>query len=153
MQIQSTIIDSRVLKNTALTFFVIFYSVLYISDAFGKGDLAKRAERLVPLKIDANEGFSEKIFNLETGIFYRWRIISDGRDEYSFRFPELSRNIWVHQISIADKEVKPYGGIHSLEFDDEGEIDIFFIPIRPGKYNFFVKNYRNSGMLGTMVVK
>ena len=54
---------------------------------------------------------------------------------------------------IEDKEVKPFGGIYSLEFDAEGAIDVFFVPIRPGTYEYFVENYRESGMLGVIEVK
>ena len=124
-----------------------------VRDAAGEGDLTRRAERLDELKIDAVKGFSKKSYQLETGKYYRWRIVSDGRDEYSFRFPELSRNVWIDQVVIEDKEVKPFGGIYALEFDEEGAIDVFFVPIRPGTYEFFVENYRESGMLGTVEVK
>ncbi len=122
-------------------------------EAAAEGNLARRAERLAELKIDAASGFSIKSYRLETGKFYRLRVISDGLDEYSFRFPELSRNAWFDQIVIEDKEVKPHGGVYSLEFDDEGGIDVYFIPIRPGNYEFFVENYRESGMLGTFEVR
>jgi hypothetical protein len=122
-------------------------------EAASEGNLARRAERLAELQIDAAKGFSIKSYQLETGKFYRLRVISDGRYEYSFRFPELSRNAWFEQIVIEDREVKPFGGVYSLEFDDEGGIDVYFIPIRPGSYEFFVENYRESGMLGVFVVK
>ena len=122
-------------------------------EATAEGNLTRRAERLVELKIDAATGFSIKSYQLETGKYYRLRVISDGRDEYSFRFPRLSRNAWFDQIVIEDKEVKPYGGVYSLEFDDEGAIDVYFIPIRPGTYEFFVENYRESGMLGRFEIK
>ena len=118
-----------------------------------EGNLTRRAERLAELKIDAATGFSIKSYQLETGKYYRLRVVSDGRDEYSFRFPGLSRNAWFDKIVIEDKEVKPYGGVYSLEFDDEGAIDVYFIPIRPGSYDFFVENYRKSGMLGRFEVK
>ncbi len=118
-----------------------------------EGNLARRAERLAELKIDAASGFSIKSYQLETGKFYRLRVISDGRDEYSFRFPELSRDAWFDQIVIEDREVKPHGGVYSFEFDDEGGIDVYFIPIRPGTYEFFVENYRESGMLGTFEIR
>ncbi len=124
-----------------------------LPDAAAEGNLARRAERLEELRIDALKGFSTKIYQLETGKYYRLRVISDGRDEYSFRFPRLSRNAWFDQIVIEDREVKPYGGVYSLEFDDEGAIDVYFIPIRPGSYEFFVENYRESGMLGRFEIK
>ncbi len=124
-----------------------------LPEAAAEGNLTRRAERLVELKIDAATGFSIKSYQLETGKYYRLRVVSDGRDEYSFRFPGLSRNAWFDQIVIEDKEVKPYGGVYSLEFDDEGAIDVYFIPIRPGTYEFFVENYRESGMLGRFEIK
>ena len=122
-------------------------------EATAEGNLTRRAERLAELKIDAATGFSIKSYRLETGKYYRLRVISDGRDEYSFRFPQLSRNAWFDQIVIEDREVKPYGGVYSLEFDDEGAIDVYFIPIRPGSYEFFVENYRDSGMLGSFEIR
>ncbi len=122
-------------------------------EAGAEGNLTRRAERLAELKIDAATGFSIKSYRLETGKYYRLRVVSDGRDEYSFRFPQLSRNAWFDQIVIEDREVKPYGGVYALEFDDEGAIDVYFIPIRPGTYEFFVENYRESGMLGRFEIE
>ena len=71
---------------------IVFFLPTLSSVSFAKGNLAKRAERLKELKIDAVKGFSKKTFELETGKFYRWRIISDGRDEYKVLFPKLSGN-------------------------------------------------------------
>ena len=122
-------------------------------EAAGEGNLARRADRLEVLRIDAAKGFSKTSYRLETGKYYRWRIVSDGRDEYKFLFPELSRNAWIDQVVIEDKEVKPFGGVYALEFDAEGEIDVYFVPIRPGTYEYYVQNYRESGMLGTVHVK
>ena len=83
----------------------------------------------------------------------RWRVASDGRDEYKLLAPELMRNSWVEQVSIEDKEVKPLGGLYAVEFDDEGEIEIYFVPVRPGAYECSIENMREAGMLGTVVVK
>ena len=69
---------------------IICVTVLLIHEVSAEGNLARRAERLQELKIDAAKGFSIKKYLLETGKYYRWRIISDGRDEYSFVFPKLS---------------------------------------------------------------
>ena len=144
----------RRMKSIGVAIISIFcVTVLLIHEASGIGNLARRAERLEELKINAEKGFSIKKYLLETGKYYRWRIISDGRDEYSFVFPKLSRNVWIGQVVIEKKEVKPFGGIYSLEFDEEGEIDVYFLPIRPGKYDFYVENYRESGMLGQIIVK
>jgi hypothetical protein len=141
----------RVIFATILTAFCASVSV--VPEATAEGNLTRRAERLDELKIDGGKGFSKKSYQLETGKYYRWRVISDGRDEYKFRFPELSRNAWIDQIVIEDKEVKLLGGVYALEFDAEGVIDVYFVPIRPGTYEYFVENYRESGMLGAIEVK
>ena len=121
--------------------------------AWAEGNLAARAERLPELRIDGAEGFSVTRYEIETGAYYRWRIESDGRDEYRLLAPELMRNSWVDQVSIDDKEVKPLGGLYAVEFDAEGGIDIFFVPIRPGTYEFYVEGYAADGMRGSFVVK
>ena len=122
------------------------------SNVVAEGNLARRAERLAPLVIDAVSGFSQTSYTIETGKFYRWRIESDGRDEYRILAPELFKNSWIDQILIDDKSIEPMG-IHAIEFDDEGEVDIFFIPIRPGSYEFFVPNLRSQGFRGTFEIE
>lgn len=143
------------LASAAFAGFLVALTIALVTapEAAAQGNMTRRAERLAELKIDAATGFSIKSYRLETGKYYRLRVISDGRDEYSFRFPELSRNAWFDQIVIEDREVKPYGGVYALEFDDEGAIDVYFIPIRPGTYEFFVENYRESGMLGVFEIE
>lgn len=116
------------------------------------GDATRRAERLEPLSLVASEGFSIKRYEIEAGRYYRWRIESDGLEEYKLLAPELFRESWIDQVVIEDKEVKPYG-LHAVEFDDEGEIDIWFIPQRAGEYPFFVEGLDTQGFRGVVVVK
>ena len=130
---------------------ILFFCV--VASARAEGNLAARAERLPTLMLDAAEGFSIKTYEIETGRFYRWRIVSDGREEYKLQAPELFRNAWIEQIVIADKEVKPYGGIYALEFDDAGEIDVYFLVIRPGNYRFYIEALRTQGFEGIFNVK
>ena len=127
-------------------------ALLAATPALAEGNLAKRATRLDELKLDAASGFSIREYQLETGVYYRWRIESDGREEYKLLAPELFRNSWIDQISIDDKEVKPMG-LYAVEFDDEGEIDIWFIPQRPGEYDFYVEGLGSQGFKGVFVVK
>ena len=120
--------------------------------AFSAGNLTKRATRLVPLELDGVKGFSQKTYELETGKYYRWRITSDGREEYKLLAPGLFRNSWINQVVIEDKEVKP-NGLHAVEFDSAGTIDIWFIPIRPGDYPFYVEKFETQGFHGVMRVR
>jgi hypothetical protein len=76
---------------------------------------------------------------------------SDGQEEFAWMSPELFRNAWVNQIVVNDLEVKSYG-VYSLEFDAEGTFEMTFVPIRPGRYDFWVDGYEGRGMLGAFVV-
>ncbi|MEV8468098.1 hypothetical protein AB0T83_15075 [Fluviibacterium sp. DFM31] len=117
-----------------------------------EGDKTRRAERLDPLVLDAATGFSITSYEIETGVYYRWRIQADGLEEYKLLAPGLFRESWIDQVVIEDKEVKPFG-LHAVEFDDEGEIDIWFIPQRPGEYPFYVEGLDTQGFRGVFVVR
>jgi hypothetical protein len=122
--------------------------------AHAEGNLASNATRLPDMVLDSAElTVSETSFELETGKYYRWRIVHDGGEEFAIVAPELFRNSWINQVVINDLEVKPAGGLYSVEFDDEGMIDIWFVPIRPGAYDFWVDGYESRGMAGVFNVK
>ncbi|MGB5199357.1 MAG: hypothetical protein WBN68_12255 [Sedimenticolaceae bacterium] len=119
---------------------------------FAAGDLTRRAVRLDPLVLDAVKGFSIDSYSIETGVYYRWRIRGDGREEYRLVAPAFFREIWVDRVAIEDMEVKPTG-LYAVELGDAGEIDVWFVPIRPGTYEFYVEGLRTQGFRGVFVVK
>jgi len=125
---------------------------LAASSAAAEGDPTRRAARLDPLTLDAGAGFSVNRYEIETGVYYRWRIESDGLEEYKLLAPGLFRESWIDQVVIEDREVKPMG-LHALEFDDEGAIDLWFIPQRPGEYEFYVEGLESQGFRGVFVVR
>jgi hypothetical protein len=120
--------------------------------ATAEGDLTRRATRLEPLLIEAASGFSVKSYKTETGVYYRWRIESDGLDEYRLVAPGLFRESWIEQVAIEDIEVHP-AGLLALEFDDVGSADIWFVTIRPGRYPFYVEGLETQGFSGEFVVE
>ncbi|MGB3339365.1 MAG: hypothetical protein WBA73_19490 [Devosia sp.] len=124
-----------------------------IGQAQAEGNLAANATRLPDLMIDSEAlTFSETTFELETGKYYRLRIVHDGGEELAVVAPELFRNSWINQVIINDLEITPYG-LYSVEFDDEGTVDVWFVPIRPGEYKFWADGYEERGLAGTFVVK
>ena len=121
--------------------------------AQAEGNLAANATRLPDLMIDSDAlTFSETTFELETGKYYRLRIVHDGGEELAVVAPELFRNSWINQVIINDLEITPYG-LYSVEFDDEGTVDVWFVPIRPGEYKFWADGYEERGLAGKFVVK
>jgi uncharacterized cupredoxin-like copper-binding protein len=116
-----------------------------------EGNLAARPVDLPDLVLKSDLSMSQTEYVLETGKYYRLNISSDGEEEFAWMSPELFRNVWVNQIVVGDLEVKSYG-VYSLEFDAEGTFELTFVPIRPGKYDFWVDGYENRGMKGAFVV-
>ncbi len=118
---------------------------------WAEGNLASRPVDLPDLMLKGDLSMSQMEYVLETGKYYRINIISDGQEEFAWMSPELFRNAWVNQIVVNDLEVKSYG-VYSLEFDAEGTFEMTFVPIRPGRYDFWVDGYENRGMKGAFVV-
>jgi hypothetical protein len=121
--------------------------------AVAAGNLAAGGDE-IELKIDTTDlKFSQNEFDLETGKYYRMAITADdGADNTALMMPELWRNSWIDQIVINDLEVKTQAP-YSLEFDAGGTINVSFVPIRPGEYDFWVAGYEKRGLKGKFVVK
>lgn len=102
--------------------------------AWAQSGLITRAERLPPITLSSGQPLAEAPYELEAGKYYRLDIEADGTAELAIGGAEFFRNVWVNEVVIEDIEVRPMGGIHSLEFDAAGTATITFIPIRPGTF-------------------
>lgn len=142
------------LKVTFVTTMVAVAALLWLdAPVRAEGNLASRPERLETLSLGADLSFSVTEYRLETGEYYRWRIESQGGEEFMLRSPDLFRNAWIEQVVINDVELHPGGGFYGIEFDDEGIADVWFVPIRPGNFDYFVSGFETRGMVGTFVVR
>ena len=136
-------------------FFKFFFITLFISPlVLAKGDLAIRAKKL-ELKLGSETSdydMSQKVFEMETGKAYRLEISSMGFKEYEIEAEEFFRNIWIRSIEIEGVELDA-PVINEIEFEREGEIEIKFVPIRPGEYDFEIERLQSKGMVGKFIVK
>lgn len=97
------------------------------------GLLTGGAEELAPITLASGQPLAEAPYELESGKYYELTIQADGSAELALSGAEFFRNVWVDEVVINNIEVRPLG-LDSLEFDDEGEATISFIPIRPGRF-------------------
>lgn len=104
------------------------------SAAWAQSGLITRAERLAPITLSSGQPLAEEPYELDAGKYYRLDITADGTAELAIGGAEFFRNVWVNEVVINDIEVRPMGGIHSIEFDAAGTATISFIPIRPGRF-------------------
>ncbi len=125
--------------------------VVGAASALAAGNLAARPDDLeIIMKDDLT--FSKYEFKLETGKYYRLTLKNVGTEEFQFRADDFWRNTFINEIKIGDLEIHPLA-LHDVEFDDEGEMLIFFVPIRPGDYDFWVDGMEERGMKGKFIVR
>ncbi len=125
--------------------------------ALAKGDLAVKAEALEPLVLGSEESdytMSVKEYRLETGKAYSWEIKASGFKDYRIVAPEFLRNIWIRKIETGGLEIMA-PVLYELKFEEgeEGEAELFFVPIRPGFYEFKARGLEERGMVGTIIVR
>lgn len=123
--------------------------------ALAKGDLAIKAEKMEPLELGSEESdyaMSVEEYHLETGRAYEWEIASRPFKDYALVAPDFFRNIWIRKLEVGNISVKA-PVIDELEFEGEAEAELFFVPIRPGFYEFRIKGLEERGMVGRIIVK
>ncbi len=129
-------------------------TVLAAGRAGAAGDLARRPMALEPLVIGTGDGFglSRNEYALETGKAYRLEIRSTGIEECAFRAEAFFEFIWLRKVEAGGMEIKA-SGLNELEFEREAEAEIFFVPIKPGRYPFGCRGLEDRGLGGTFVVE
>ena len=137
--------------------FVAALKLLVGAGGLSAANLARGRTDLPELVLGAEGGndyaVSEKEIVMEGGKYYRLPITSKGGKEYKFVATEFFRNIWLNEIVINDLEVHMMGAPAHLEFDDEGTINLLFVPIRAGEYQWSIQGLEDKGMTGKFIVK
>ncbi len=119
------------------------------------GDLTTRPQALPDLILGSESSdysLSQSEYRLETGQAYRLKVISSGLKEYAVQAPAFFTSIFLRKVEAGGMEIKAMT-LTELEFEEEGEAEIFFVPIKPGKYPFYAKGLEAKGMQGTFIVE
>lgn len=120
-----------------------------------EGDLTRRPQALPDLVMGSDDSdyyMSEKSYALETGKAYKLAIVSNGQKEYALRAPEFFASIYLRKVEAGGMEIKAIG-LTELEFEDAAEAEIYFVPVKPGRFEFRIKGLEAKGMTGVFEVK
>ena len=134
---------------------LLIASLIGFDNIYAAGDLTRRTLALPDLRLgneQSDYSMSQLEYQLETGRAYQLKIIASGQKEYAFQAPEFATSIFLRKVEAGGVEIKAIT-LTELEFEDSGEAEIFFVPIKPGKYRFYAKGLEGKGMLGYFVVK
>ncbi len=119
------------------------------------GDLTRKPTALPDLVMgnaQSDYAFSQSEYQLETGQAYKLEIISSGLKEYALQAPGFFTSIYLRKVEAGGMEIKAVS-LTELEFEDEGRASLYFVPIKPGTFEFYADGLQNKGMVGTFVVK
>ncbi|GAA0686216.1 hypothetical protein GCM10009104_10030 [Marinobacterium maritimum] len=120
-----------------------------------EGDLTTRPERLPDLVLGSevtDYAMSQTRYEMETGKAYRLKVVSSGLKEYAMQSPEFFTSIFLRKVEAGGMEIKAIT-LTELEFEQEGEAEIFFVPIKPGEYEFYMEGLEHKGMEGVFSVR
>ena len=90
-------------------------------------------EDLPQITLGPGKPLAEGPLMLKSGTMYEIEIVADGTAELGLVGPGFFRAIWINEIVINGLEIRPYG-IESVEFDEEGTMEVEFLAIKPGQY-------------------
>ncbi len=144
----------RVISSSAAAT-IIALAMTLSGAVMAKGDLTRKPQALPDLVMGSEESdysFSQKTYELETGQAYKLEIISSGQKEYALQAPAFFTSIFLRKVEAGGMEIKAVG-LTELEFEDEGSAEIYFVPVKPGTYEFYANGLQNKGMVGKFVVK
>ena len=123
--------------------------------ATAEGFLAQRLARVPDLTVGlgaAGYDFEQEGFVMETGKGYRWWIKATGMKECAFVAPEFFAHVWFRKIEVNKVELKMQA-LHEIEFEREGQAELFFTPIKPGEYTWECAGLADKGLTGNIKVK
>ena len=96
-------------------------------------------EELPGILLSSGKPLADGPLILKSGTMYEIEISADGTAELGLVGPEFFRAIWINEIVINGLEIRPLG-LDSVEFDEEGTMEIEFLAIKPGAYYLQIPN-------------
>ncbi|PZP20796.1 copper-binding protein [Pseudomonas kuykendallii] len=144
----------RVFKALLLPL-LLFVSLIGLDKVHAAGDLTRKTTALPDLLLGSEASdyaMSQSEYRLETGKAYQLKIIASGQKEYAFQAPEFATSIFLRKVEAGGVEIKAVT-LTELEFEEAGEAEIFFVPVKPGRYRYYAKGLEAKGMQGTFVVE
>lgn len=91
-------------------------------------------------------------WTLKSGKYYEVEITADGTGEIGLAGNDFFRAIWVDEIVINGLEIRPMG-VHSVEFDRAGTMEIGFVAVKPGTYSLAIPGATSAAQRLEIVIE
>jgi hypothetical protein len=121
---------------------------------FGPAGIMSKDNRvdLEPLTLASGQPVAAAPYELKSGTYYRITIVADGSAELALSGGDFFRAVWINEIIINDIEIRPMG-VHSVEFDDAGEVEMSFVAITPGTYELRVPGTSGDSQMAVFNIR
>lgn len=142
-------------RHTAFIVSLLGVLLLGAGSACAEGYLAGKPEKLTELEIGLGESRFEKTggdYSIVTGKGYSLKIKSTGKHECAIVAPQFFTNIFVRKVEVSKVEIK-LAALHEIEMEEDGEVELFFVAIRPGEYTWACRNLEEKGLTGKFIIK
>lgn len=143
---------SRLIKALAGALVAAGVSAVVGGEALAQAGLLQGRTDLEPITLASGQPLAKAPYELEAGKYYRIAIQADGSAELAIAGPQFFRNVWVNEVVINDIEIRPLG-VDSIEFDDEGEARISFVPVQPGTFELRIVGTTSDAQRAVFNVK
>ena len=130
------------MRHLLLPLTVVATTALAVGQAHAQaGLLTGGAEELEPIKLSSGQPLTEGPYEpVSPENTTRSKSRRTAPRKSRFTGPDFFRNVWIDEIVVNDLEIRPLG-VDSLEFDDEGVMEISFVTIRPGSFTLQVPGH------------
>lgn len=99
-----------------------------------------------------NLKFIPNHFNFAVGQKYKLVLENPSATKHYFTAKDFFDASWTQKIQAGKVEIK--GAIHDLELKPMGQVEWFFVPMKPGIYKLYcsIPNHAEAGMTGEIVI-
>jgi hypothetical protein len=140
--------------KTVLLALALSFATPVLAFDFGPAGIMSKDNRvdLEPLTLASGQPVAVAPYELKSGTYYRITIVADGSAELALSGGDFFRAIWINEIIINDIEIRPMG-VHSVEFDDAGEVEMSFVAITPGTYELRVPGTSGDSQMAVFNIR
>lgn len=143
------------IKKSILVIGVAALTCLHVQTAYAKGNLIARCKAL-PEQIlgidDAGFEVKESEYHIETGQCYKLPITSSGKHEYILEGSEFFSHIYIRKLEVGNMELG-INSLRSIDFDDAVSSELYFLVVKPGKFEIVDRVLGDKGTRFMFVVE
>jgi uncharacterized cupredoxin-like copper-binding protein len=132
---------------------------MFVSVAFGKGDLSRVAPEVITVEMGTDNGrmyFRPNHLDFETGKAYKLVLRNIDTVKHELEANEFVEKVFTRKVQVMDQgrlvaEIK--GNVREIEVGPRSQVEWYFVPVQTGKelaMECALKGHKEAGMHGVI---